>query len=312
MMSNSKKVRSRSYIRKNLSKNWPLYTMLLPGLALIFVFNYIPMYGIIMAFQNFKPAIGFFGSPIARPWYRYFQQVFTDYYFYDVFKNTLALGFRILLTFPAPIFLALMFNELRFPRYKRVMQTVSYMPHFVSTVIVVGIMKLLFASDGPLANILDVFGIDMVNPFLLNSAFYKLYIGSGLWAGLGFSSIIYLASIAGINTTIYDAANIDGANRYQKIWYITLPSILPTIVILFIFSVPGVIGGGDTTKVLLIQTDATRSISETLGTYTYRVGIAGNMRSYAAAAGLFTTVISFALLVATNYISRKVNDISLW
>ena len=304
---------SRAYLKKNLHKNWTLYTMLIPGLILIFIFSYIPMYGIIMAFQKFKPVLGFFNSPIADPWYRYFEQLFTDYYFFRVFKNTLLLGLNTLLwTFPMPIILALMFNELRTKRFKRVVQTISYMPNFLSTVIVVGLMKLLFATDGPVVDVMKSFGLTMQNPFYIGSAFYPLMIGSSIWAGIGYGSIIYLAAISNINSELYDAADVDGANRLQKILYITLPSIVPTIVILFIFSVPIVANGGDMSKVLLIQTDATISVSDILGTYTYRVGIEGSMRSYAAAAGLFTTVLAFALLVLTNYISKKVNEISLW
>lgn len=302
----------RTALYANLKRNWALYTMVLPGVVLLLVFNYIPMYGIVMAFQRFKPALGFFRSSWAEPWYRYFLQLIRDPYFSRVFSNTFILGvYTLVWTFPAPILLALLFNELRSNRFKRIMQTISYMPNFLSTVIVVGLMKILFATDGPVASLATQLGLSWTNPFMLPSAFRSMYIGSAIWTGVGYNSIIYLAAIAGINNELYEAAIIDGATRIQQIVHITIPSIMPTIVILLIFAISGIVGN-DSTKILLMYSSATYETADVIGTYTYRVGIEGNSQSYATAAGLFTTVISFTLLTLTNLLARKVSETSLW
>ena len=296
----------------NLKRNWTLYTMVLPGVILIAVFAYIPMYGIVMAFQRFKPALGFFRSPWAEPWYRYFKQLLNDPYFPRLFRNTLILGTgSFLIGFPAPIILALLLNELRFPRFKKVTQTISYMPHFLSTVIVVGLMKLLFAVNGPIAQVMANMGKTWDNPFNLLSAFRPMYILSGIWQGVGYSSIIYLAAIAGIDPTLYEAARIDGANKWQQTWHVTLPGILPTVVILLIFNVRGIIGA-DTQKIMLMYQPNIYEVADVIGTYTYRAGLENNQQAYATAVSLFMTVISFAILCITNAIAKRVNETSLW
>ncbi len=295
-----------------LKKNWTLYTMILPGLILTIIFSYIPMYGIIMAFQRFKPTLGFFKSPIADPWYRYFKQVIDDPYFARVFKNTLILGIEsLIISFPAPIVLALLFNELRSNKFKRTVQTISYMPYFLSSVVVVGLMKILLATDGPVANLAASLGNEYNNPFLLPEMFRTLYIGSGIWSGIGYSSIIYIAAISGINPELYEAAKIDGATRFQGVRHVTMPSIMPTVVILLIFASSGIIGS-DYQKIMLIYNEATVETADVIGTYTYRAGIGGNRQSYATAAGLFTMIISFVLLVVTNWIAKRVGETSLW
>lgn len=296
-----------------LKRNWTLYTMLLPGLVLLFIFSYIPMYGIVMAFQQFKPAVGFFKSPFVDPWYFYFTQLFQDPYFYRIFTNTLLLGiFTLLWSFPAPILLALMFNELKSKKFKRVSQTISYMPYFLSTVVVIGLMKILFATNGPIDAIVANMGGSMKNIFLQPGLFRTIYIASGLWANMGYNSIIYLAAISGINAELYEAAKIDSANRFQQIIHITIPSIMPTIIILLIFSVSGIVGN-DYQKILLIYSEATYKTADVIGTYVYRVGIEkGSSQSYAAAAGLFTSVLSFVLLAATNFVAKKAGETSLW
>ncbi|MBS5585594.1 MAG: sugar ABC transporter permease, partial [Clostridiales bacterium] len=274
--------RKRGYIQRNLRRNWPLYTMVLPAVVLIFIFSYIPMYGIVMAFQQFKPSLGFFHSAWARPLYRYFEQVITDPYFARVFRNTVVLGvLNLLWSFPAPILLALLFNEMRSPRFKKITQTISYLPYFISTVVVIGMMKLLFQDNGPIASVLRNMGFDWTNPFMLPSAFRTLYIGSSLWTGVGYNSIIYLAAISGISQDLYESAVIDGASRFQQAVHITLPSLVPTITILFIFAIPGVVGS-DSSKILLMYNEATYATADVLGTYTYRKGIQGNSYSYSA------------------------------
>ncbi len=302
----------KSPLLRYLRRNWTLYSMILPGVALIFIFSYIPMYGVVISIQKFKPALGFFKSPLADPWFKYYLQLFQDPYFFRLLKNTLLLGiYTLLWTFPAPVIFALMLNEIKNSKFKRVVQTISYMPYFLSTVIVIGIMRLLLSTNGPMSVILETIGIKLDVVFLLPEAFRSLYIGSGLWMGLGYGSIIYLAAIAGINPEIYEAAIMDGANRFKQILYVTIPSIMPTVTILLIFSVAGIIGN-DYSKIILMYNEATYRTADVFGTYVYRVGVAGESQSYAAAAGLFTSVVSFVLLMLTNAFARKYSETSLW
>ncbi len=298
-----------SYLRRN----WALYTMLFPGLIIILIFSYIPMYGITMAFQQFKPALGFFKSPFVDPWYFYFIQLFNDPYFTRIFTNTLLLGiYTLLWSFPVPILIALMLNEIKSSGFKRVTQTISYMPYFLSTVVVIGLLKILFSTNGPIYSIVKDMGGNMKNIFIQPGLFRTIYIASGLWANMGYNSIIYLAAISGINAELYEAAKIDSANRFQQIIHITLPSIMPTIIILLIFSVSSIVGN-DYQKILLIYSEATYKTADVIGTYVYRIGIEkGSSPSYAAAAGLFTSVLSFILLATTNFIAKKTGETSLW
>lgn len=302
----------RSPLVKNLKRNWTLYTMILPGIVIIAVFNYLPMYGVTIAFQDFKPVLGFFKSPFADPWYKHFVQLFSDAYFGRLLRNTLLLGvYTLLWTFPAPIILALLLNEIKHSIFKRVVQTVSYMPYFLSTVIIIGILRIFVSTNGPVDVIMHHFGYSIPSLFQLPGAFRPLYIGSALWATVGYNSIIYLAAIAGINIEHYEAAKIDGANRFRQVFHITIPSIMPTIVILLIFATAGIVGN-DYTKILIMYNEATYPTADVLSTYVYRVGVIGESQSYAAAAGLFTSVIAFLMVVMTNIIARKLNETSLW
>ena len=312
MIGKQSDARKRGNLAANLKRNWPLYTMVLPGMLLIFVFAYIPMYGIVMACRRFRPALGFFRSPWAEPWYRYFRQMIQDPYFPRLIRNTLFLGVgSFVVGFPAPIILALLLNELRFPNFKKVTQTISYMPHFLSTVIVIGLMKIILGTNGPVAQILSNLGMSWLNPFNNIAAFRPMYILSGLWQGVGYSSIIYLAAISGISPELYESARMDGANRLQQTWHITLPGILPTVVILLIFNMRGIIGA-DTQKIMLMYQPSTYEVADVFGTYTYRAGLENNQQSYATAVSLFMTVISFVILVVTNTIAKHLNETSLW
>jgi putative aldouronate transport system permease protein len=288
-----------------------LYSMLLPGFLMFLIFNYFPMYGITMAFQDFKPSLGFFRSPFIG--LKHFERLISDPYFPKLLRNTILLGvYSLFFGFPAPILLALLFNEIKHTTYKRVTQTISYMPHFLSTVIVVGILRdMATMNDGIINMVIQNLGGQKINFFSTASWFRTLYIGSGIWQGVGFSSIIYLAAISGVNPELYESAVIDGASRTKQAVYITLPSILPTIVILFIFSVGGVLGN-DFQKILLMYTPATYSTSDVISTYVYRSGIEGASQSYSAAVGLFMSLVSLLLLSATNSLSRKVGETSLW
>ncbi|MCL2571123.1 MAG: ABC transporter permease subunit [Defluviitaleaceae bacterium] len=303
--------KSSTPLHINLKKNAALYLMVLPGVVLILIFSYFPMYGIVMAFQNFRPLDGFFGSQFVG--LRHFRRLFEDLLFRRAFMNTLWLGvLSIVFTFPAPILLALSFNELKHNKYKRVAQTISYMPHFLSAVIVVGFLMDMLTVDGGVVNIwISALGFERINFFLLPEWFRPLFIGTSIWQGVGFSSIIYLAAIAGINPELYESADIDGGNRFQKAVYITIPSIMPTIVILFIFAMGGILGN-DWQRILLMYNPAIFSTADVVGTYVYRIGIEGGHQSYAAAVGFTMSVISAAFLVATNYTARRLGETSLW
>ena len=285
--------------------------MIVPGFLLFLIFCYFPMYGIVMAFQSFKPSLGFFASPYVG--LKHFVRLFNDPYFLTTMKNTVILGFySLIIGFPAPIVLALLFNEIKHTAFKRVMQTISYMPYFLSTVIVIGIIRdMLSVNDGVINQLLAAVGIGKIDFFTSPEWFRTIYIGSGLWQGIGFSTIIYLAAITGVNPEIYESATIDGATRLKQSIYITIPSILPTIMILFIFAVGGILGN-DFQKILLIYNPSTYSTSDVISTYVYRSGIEGASQSYSAAVGLFMSVLSLILLAITNYLSKKFGETSLW
>lgn len=302
-------------LRKDFRKNRALYVMILPGLALLIVFKYFPMYGLIAAFQDYNPFRGYFGSPMVG--FKHFERFFRDPYCWRLIRNTFLLGaYHILWTFPAAILLALVLNELRYPRFKRVVQTISYMPYFLSTVIVVGMMKSLFSSTGIFNEALLHLGIvDKGIAFFAEPEWFRtLYISSALWQGVGYNSIIYLGAMANINTELYESATIDGANRVQQIVHITVPGILPTIMILFILAMAGILGN-DYQKILLMYSPRTYSTADVISTYVYRQGIeTGGIAgfSYSTAVGLISTVVSLVFLLVTNLIVSKVGETSLF
>lgn len=294
----------------NLSAQKFLYLMILPGFLVVFIFNYIPVYGVLIAFQNFNPRAGIWGSD----WIglTHFRNFFSDPMAFRVVKNTLILGvYSLLWSFPAPIILALLFNELKHPRFKRMVQTISYFPHFLSVVIVAGMLRDFTSRDGLFNQIRAWLGMDPIL-FLLEPGYFRtLFISSGIWQSIGFGTIIYLAAIAGVDPTLYDVASIDGANRFQKARHITMPHMRPTVTILLIFAISGILGT-DFQKVLLLYHPGIYSVADVIGTYTYRVGLVGGRFEYTAAIGLFNSVVAFVLLISANFISRKVSETSLW
>ena len=287
-----------------------LYLMILPGFLVVLVFHYFPIYGVLIAFQNFNPRAGIWGSEWIG--FTHFKNFFNDPMAFRVVKNTLILGvYSLLWSFPAPIILALLFNELKLPKFKRIAQTISYFPHFLSVVIVAGMLRDFASRDGLFNQIRALFGLDPVM-FLLESGYFRtMFIFSGIWQSIGFGTIIYLAAISGIDPTLYDVAEIDGANRFQKAWHITWPHMRPTVTILLIFAISGILGT-DFQKVLLLYHPGIYSVADVIGTYTYRVGLVGGRFEFTAAIGLFNSVVAFILLITANFISRKVSETSLW
>ena len=313
LLRGSGQVRRDMPLGKYMRLNWVLYIMLIPGLINLLLFKYLPMYGIVVAFQDYTPKGGFFGSKWVG--LKHFATFFRDPFCWRVIRNTVVLGVESLVfSFPAPIILALLLNELHYERFKKIVQTISYMPYFLSVVIVVGMMKELFSmSDGPINAIMEAIGLKRQNFFMNPAAFRPLYIGSGIWQGVGYGSIIYLAAISGINPEMYESAVLDGAGRIKQMWYITLPSILPTISILFIMAVAGVLGN-DFQKILLMYSPRTYATADVISTYVYRYGIetAGNNLSYSSAVGLLVNVVSLFFLLAANFITGKLSETSLF
>lgn len=295
---------------KEFKKLKIIYLFAFICIAHVIIFSYIPMYGIIIAFKRYKLGAEFLGGDWVG--LRYFIQFFNSMVFWRIIKNTLLLGvYSLIFSFPAPIILALIFNEIKGQLYKRISQTISYMPYFISTVIIVGLLKSFFSSTGFFNDIRILIGLDRIN-FIADPAYFRtLYIASGIWQGVGFGTIIYLAALSGIDTQILEAAVIDGANRLHRILYVSIPSIMPTIVILLILSAGSIINVGFE-KVFLMQTPTNMVNSDVIATYVYRMGIVDANYSFATAVGLFNAVISFILLAAVNLISKRVTETSLW
>lgn len=298
---------------KKFIRQLSLYSMTLPGLLIVLIFAYIPMYGIVIAFQDYSIVQSIFGSDWVG--FRHFEEFLGNPMFGRIMSNTLILGaLNTLWSFPAPIILALLLNEITQQKFKKVVQSISYLPYFISTVILVGMLKELASVDGGLFNkFVVMLGGEPINFFAESSWFRTLFIGSGIWQGVGWGSIIYLAALSNVDPQLIEAAIIDGANRWDRIRHISIPAIMPTIAILLIMGVGGVMNA-DSQKVLLMYSPQIYETADVIGTYTYREGILGARFSYTTAVGLFMSLISFVLLVTTNWASKKLSggENSLW
>lgn len=292
-------------------KNYELYLFLLPAEIILFCFNYMPMYGVQMAFRDFKPALGITGSEWVG--FENFRRFFSSHQFGTIMKNTLILSFyEILVSFPIPIIMALVLNQLRFNRFKKVYQVVTYLPHFISTVVLIGMIRIMLSpSVGLMGAAADLFHTEAPNLLGEEGAFRSIYVWSGVWQNAGWDSIIYIAALAGIDPNLYEAASVDGATKWQKIISIDIPSILPTCIIMFILRIGSVMNLGFE-KVYLLQNSLNLSVSEVIATYTYRMGIVKMQYSLSAAIGLFNTLINVILLIMANKISQKLSNESLW
>ena len=287
--------------------------MLIPVVAFFAVFCYAPMYGITLAFKDYKVLKGIMASPWANPWYKYFLQFFQSPYFTRVLSNTIILSLEaLLLGFPLPILLALSLNEVRSIKYKKFVQNITYAPHFLSVLVLVGVIKAFTNSDYGIVNIvIRKLGGEGYNWMQKANMFRPLYIGSGIWQNIGWDSSIYIAALAGIDPGLHEAAMIDGANRMQRIWHINLPGIMPTMVILLILNSGHIMNVGFE-KVFLMQNDLNLSVSDVIATYSYRIGIESAQYSLSTAISLFNSVINCALLLLVNTCSRKLSETSLW
>lgn len=299
--------------RKALVRDrWLYLIMLIPAVYYI-MFHYYPMYGVSIAFKQYKPKLGIIGSPWAsQNGMKYILQVVKDPYFWTVFQNTIVLNLvNLLITFPAPIVLALLLNEVASNKYKRVVQTITYLPHFLSTVVVVGMMNTMFNSTGIVNEVIASMGFEKI-AFLNDAAYFRpMYIGSNIWQNIGWDSIIFLSALAGLDMELYEAARIDGAGRWKQTLHITIPGILPTIIIMLILAM-GKIMNVSYQKVLLMMTGSNQSVSDVISTYVYRRGITKADFSYATAVNLFQSLVSLLFVGVTNWISRKTSETSLW
>lgn len=299
---------------KKLNKIWTyryIYLFILPAIIWYLVFAYYPMYGVLLAFKNFKYNLGIVGSPWAG--FKYFEAFLSDSSFWDIIRNTMSISMlKLFLGFPAPIILALMLNEVMNTKFKRIIQTVSYLPHFVSWVVVVTLLqKILSPNVGLFNDIRLSLGLDPIFFMGDPKLFYPLVVISDIWKGVGWGSIIYLAALTNIDPTLFEAAEIDGAGRLKKITKITIPCILPTIGILLILSMSGILNAGFD-QIYLMQSPSTLGVSEVLDTYVLKKGIRQGEFSYSTAIGLFKSLISMVLIIFVNNVSRKYTDVSLW
>ena len=289
-----------------IREHWQLYLLLLIPVVLTVIYKYIPMYGIQIAFRNYKPSRGFMGSEwVGLDW---FERLFTAPTFDRMITNTVLLSFLSLLwSFPVPIILALAINQLRFKRYKRVVQTVLYAPHFISIMVVCGMIRIFLSPNGGLINLLLGTTVDFLSE---SSAFRPIYIISGIWQDAGWGTIVYLATLSTVDTALYEAAKIDGASMFQRIWNIDLPALVPMIVMQLIMSAGGLMNVGFE-KVMLLQTELNKATSDVIAVYVYEQGILNAKYSYSTAVGLFNTVINIILLIIVNNISKKAADIDI-
>lgn len=290
------------------------YLLLLPGLLYLIIFHYIPMFGIIFSFKEYQPFMGVEGI-FTSEWVglKHFQKFFNSYYFWDILGNTLAISLlKFIFGFPAPIIFALLLNEVRNKKFMKTVQTISYLPHFLSWVVVSGLLVTLLSTDNGLINIIrEAMGKESIM-FLGDPKYFRqVLVISDIWKGIGWGSIVYLAAISGVDQEMYEAAYIDGANRWRRIWHITLPSISHIVVIMLIFSVGGLLNAGFE-QIFLLYSPAVYSVADIIDTFVYREGLQSNNYSYATAVGLFKSLVSMFLLLLTNFIAKRLDQEGIW
>lgn len=294
-----------------MRQHYQIYLFLLPTLAYFLIFHYGTMYGAQIAFKDYNTGLGM----LASPWvgFKHFARFITREQFHNVVINTVRISLTgLILGFPFPILLALLLNELRSARYKKVIQTVTYAPHFISTVVVAAMITLFLSPEAGFVNrLIALFGGTPVYFMIKPEYFTMIYVISDIWQGMGWGSIIYIAALASVDPALHESAVIDGASRYQRILHINIPCILPTIVVMLILRTGSIMHVGFE-KVFLLSNDSLLEKSEVISTYTYRVGIRGGQMSLSSAIGLFNSVVNFVILVLVNWVSRRLGETSLW
>lgn len=300
----------RKTLSRDMKQNGSLYLLMLPVLAYFVIFYYVPMYGAVIAFKDFSPAKGILKSDwvgLAN-----FRDFFTSRYFLRVLTNTLKISLTSLaVNFPSAIIFALLINELRRKWFVKTVQTITYMPHFISLVVMCGLVTEFTSADGIVNDVLAFFGAERATLLNKPECFLPIYILSGLWQNLGWDSIIYLAALAGIDQELYEAAALDGAGKLRQTWSVTLPGILPTIIIMFILSVGNILNVGYE-KIILLYNPVTYDAADVISSFVYRKGLQDMQFSYSTAVGLFNSVVAFIFVMTTNAICRKTGEVSLW
>lgn len=300
----------RGIIKRDFIRNYRLYLLLLPVLLYYLIFCYVPMFGTIIAFKSYSPALGILKSP----WVGFvnFADFFSSYYFVRILRNTLVISFySIIFGFPAPIILALVLNEVRSRRFLRVTQTILYLPRFISLVVICSLIKNFTLSDGIINDIITAFGREQIAFLQTPKYFRTIYIISDIWQSIGWESIIYMAALSGVDQELYDAAYIDGAGKFRQLFCVTLPSILPTIMVLLIIKIGNVMNLGYE-KIILLYNEAIYETADVISSFIYRKGLLEFNWSYSTAVGLFNSLCSFVLLFSANTLSRKMTESSLW
>lgn len=315
-----REVKNNSFGRRliqDFGRNHTLYLMILPVVVYYVIFSYLPMSGVLMAFKDYRSVLGqsFLQNLIQSEWvgFKNFQQFFSSINFWKVLRNTINISLQsIIVGFPAPIILALLLNELRSVKYKKVLQTVTYLPHFISLVVVCGMIRAFTADNGIVTWFVSLItGQEPQNMLLQSKYFVPILVWSDVWQGVGWGSIIYMSALAGVSEELYDAASIDGAGRLKLVWHVTLPSILPTIAIMLILRLGTVLSVGSE-KILLLYNDLTKDVGEIISTYVYQKGLLDRDYSYSTSINLFQSVVNIIFLVTANKITGRLTETSLW
>ena len=297
-------------LKHDLIKNRAAYLLALPIILYYILFCYKPMYGILIAFKDYSPGAGILGSKWVG--FQHFFNFFDSYYFGTLLKNTLIISISsIIFGFPVPIIFALLLNELRSTKFKRVAQTISYMPHFISMVVVCSLIHFFVADKGPIVAFLSLFGMEKISLLSVKELFVPIYVISSIWQGMGWDAIIYLAALSGVNEELYDAAKIDGANRWKQTLHVTIPGISGTIIIMLLMSLGSIMSVGYE-KIILLYNEGIYDTADVISTFVYRKGLLNMEWSYSTAVGFFNSVVNFVLIIIFNKISRKVSEVSLW
>lgn len=309
----TKKKKQHIYTWKNIKKdmrmNWSLYLLVLPVILFFFLFEYKPMYGALIAFQDYRPARGFGAKWVGL---KHFERFIENPYFFRLLRNTLSINIQqLIFGFPAPIILALILNEMKNSKFKTLSQTVMYLPHFISTVIICGLIVNFCGSEGLFNDIIVAFGGKRY-PLLASKPMYQpLYVASGIWQGVGWGTIVYVAALTGIDHELYDAASVDGAGKWKQTLHVTIPGIAPTVITMLILRMGSLLGLGYE-KTMLLYNETIYEVADVISTYVYRLGMTDQQYSYSTAVNMFGQVINITLLIVANRISRKVSETSLW
>ncbi len=306
-------VKKKKTFAQRLAEDWQLILLAIPGIVFYLIFHYGPMYGITIAFKDYGIFTGILKSPWAEPATKHFISFFSSGDFWILFRNTLLLGlYTKLFSFPVPIIFAVFFNEIKHVKFKKTVQTITYMPSLLSTVVICSmVIDMLSPSTGIINKVIEALGGEAVYFMIKPEWFRTVYIVSGIWSGFGHSAVIYIAALGNIDSQLYEAARIDGCSRLKMIWHVTIPGIIPTIVTMFILGIGNIIKMGSE-KVLLLYNPATYEVADTFATYVYRKGILETNYSYSTAVQLFESVVALVLILTTNYLSRKFSETSLW